>query len=59
MFQQQHFSQPKYLHNFEFVTMLPQFTIRIIMKEKKKKRSCKTIKKNKRSKFIIPQLCVS
>jgi hypothetical protein len=35
MFQQQHFSQPKYLHNFEFVTMLPQFTIRIIMKEKK------------------------
>jgi hypothetical protein len=37
MFQQQHFSQPKYLHNFEFVTMLPQFTIRIIMKEKKKK----------------------
>jgi hypothetical protein len=47
MFQQQHFSQPKYLHNFEFVTMLPQFTIRIIMKEKKEKDLVKQLKKTK------------
>jgi hypothetical protein len=38
--------------------MMPQFTVHIAMKNKKQNKSCEKLIKNKRSKFIVLQLCI-